>query len=153
MACGNRPHNPLNHQIRSLIRLLVPRISLRTFSATLFTTPDNYNQYISNSRYSPDDSPIALYDNIILRPLSSSARDKLPNVSRHRRSCHQSWRELHNDTRLLDNPNPPNYKTHIPDTVNHNDICITCPIVTLPPPPPPPARTCSKQGTIGQPPN
>ena len=55
---------------------------------------------------------IALYDNIILRPLSPSARDKLTNVPRHRRSRHQSWRELHNDTRLLDNPNPP--------TVDHN---------------------------------
>ena len=71
---------------------------------------------------------IALYDNIILRPLSPSARDKLTNVPRHRRSRHQSWRELHNDTRLIDNPNPPtvdhNYKTHIPDTVNHNDIIL-----------------------------
>ena len=77
---------------------------------------------------------IALYDNIILRPLSPSARDKLTNVPRHRRSRHQSWRELNNDMRLVDNPNPPtvdhNYKSHIPDTVNHNDIYITCPIVT-----------------------
>ena len=56
VACGNRPHNPLNHQIRSLIRLLVPRITLRTFNTTLFTTPDNYNQHISNSRYSLDES-------------------------------------------------------------------------------------------------
>ena len=77
---------------------------------------------------------IALYGNNILRPLSPSARDKLPNVPRHHRSRHQSWRELHNDARLLDNPNPPtvhhNYKSHILDTVNHNDIYITCPIVT-----------------------
>ena len=77
---------------------------------------------------------IALYDNIILRPLSPSVRDQLTNVPRHHRSRHQSWRELHSDTRLLDNPNPPtvdhNYKSHIPDTVNHNDIYITCPIVT-----------------------
>ena len=59
-----------------------------------------------------------------------------------------------NDTRLLDNRNPPtvdhNYKSHTPDTVNHTDIYNTRPIVALPPPPPP-ARTCSKQGTIGQP--
>ena len=44
-------------------------------------------------------------------------------------------RELHNDVRLLDNPNPHtvdhNYKSHIPDTVNHNDIYITCLIVTI----------------------
>ena len=60
---------------------------------------------------------IALYDNIILRPLSPS--DKLTNVPRHRRSRHQSWRELHNDARLLDNPNPPSY--HGPQ------LQITCP--------------------------
>ena len=69
---------------------------------------------------------IALYDNNILHPLSPSARDKLPNVPHHRRSRHQSWRELHNDARLLDNLNPPtvdhSYKSHTPDTVNHNDI-------------------------------
>ena len=45
MACGNRPHNPLSHQIRSLIRFLVPIITLRTFSTTLFTTPDKYNPH------------------------------------------------------------------------------------------------------------
>ena len=50
---------------------------------------------------------IALYNNNILRPLSPRARDKLPNVSRHCRSRHQTWRELHNDARLLDNPNQP----------------------------------------------
>ena len=44
-----------------------------------------------------------------------------------------------NNMWLLDNPNPPtvdqNYKSHTPDTVNHNDIYNTCPSVTLPPPP------------------
>ena len=84
---------------------------------------------------------IALYDNIILYLFFLRARDKLSNVPRHRRSRHQSWRELHNDVRLLDNPNPPtvdhNYKSHTPNTVNHNDIYFTCQIVTLPPPPPP----------------
>ena len=58
ILCGLRKqaHNPLNHQIRSLIRLLVPRITLRTCNTTLFTTPDNYNEHISNSKYSPDES-------------------------------------------------------------------------------------------------
>ena len=63
--------------IRSLIRFLVPRITLRTFNTTLFTTPDNYNAHISNSRYSPDESHNTLYANNIIRPLSPSARDKL----------------------------------------------------------------------------
>ena len=77
--------------------------------------------------------PSGPMDYIILHPLSPSARDKLTNVPRHRRSRHQFWRELHNDARLLDNLNPPtvdhNYKSHIPDTVNHNDIYNTWPIV------------------------
>ena len=131
ILCGLRKQAPQSTKspIRSLLRFLVPRITLRTSNTTLFTTPDNYNKHISNPGIRTNHT-IALYDNIILRPLSPSARDKLTNVPRHRRSRHQSWRELHNDARLLDNPNPPivdhNYKSHIPDTVNHNDIYITC---------------------------
>ena len=71
---------------------------------------------------------ITLYKNVFIRPLSLSTRDKLTNLPRHCMVRHQSWRKLHNDARLLDNLNPPTvdnkYKTHIPDTVNHNYICI-----------------------------
>ena len=140
MACGNRPHHSLNHSNNtpdtawlyqeSLSTHLVQHyLQLRITIMHIYIIPG-----IRQTNHT-----IALYDNIILSPLSPSTRDKLPNVPRHRRSRHQSWRELCNDTRLLDNPNPPtvdhNYKTHIPDTVNHNYIYITCPIVTLPPPP------------------
>ena len=79
---------------------------------------------------------IALYDNnIYVRSLQAPETNCLANVPRHRRSRHQSWRELHSDARLLDNPNSPtmdhNYKSRIADNVNHNDIYNTYPIVTL----------------------
>ena len=59
ILCGLRKQAPQSTKSPRMIlniRLLVPRITLRTSNTTLFTTPDNYNEHISNSRYSPDES-------------------------------------------------------------------------------------------------
>ena len=58
VLCGlhNQAPQSTKSPNRSSILFLVPRITLRTFNATLFTTPDNYNTHIYNSRYSPDES-------------------------------------------------------------------------------------------------
>ena len=47
ILCGLRKQAPQSTKspIISLIRFLVPRITLRTSNTTLFTTPDNYNAH------------------------------------------------------------------------------------------------------------
>ena len=43
---------------------------------------------------------IALYSNLVIRPLYLSTRDKLTNLPCHRRVRHRYWRKPHNDTSL-----------------------------------------------------
>ena len=99
IRCGLWKQAPQSTEstIKLLIRFRLSRITLHTYYTTLSTTPANYNShiyiYIYISKYSPDESHNSSYDNNNLHPLSPSARDKLPHVSCHRRSRHQSWWE------------------------------------------------------------
>ena len=95
IRCGLWKQAPQSTEstMKLLIRFRLPRITFRTYYTSLSTTPANYNSHIYMSMFSPDESPNSSYDNNNLHPLSPSARDKLPHVSCHRRSRHQSWRE------------------------------------------------------------